>query len=495
MSVSIILPTGAASFADIQGVTAQDIDSVLSVADPITAEEENDLLNGDKLLNSYTINEISTGVVDSATQNNLLDLGVPVDEVKKAEVLQDNLNYTGETYTKFIIDHEHYICVDEDNEIKSIYNSGEDILAPTWNDEFNTTESQYLATGEQVKEMLGLDDSYELVKSEEETVDFWFLAYRKVLSNGLVNENDGVNIMVARKDASVAFLNTFDMPANTLTAEKTEAEALTAANSVMSQKGFTSADIDDVELGYVQPNFFWEEENYEPANFVRLAYIISLKDSAYFIYVDAVTGEVIGGDMAMGSGGAFGDQYVAGAQTIVNLAVNGIGNTMGYSPVFSRCSSTNTTKNEILNFVERSDARAFYFSGHGWIDPTYGARISVKNGLGENADVIWRLYIRDLASYHTNWNFVFLSCCHLGTASCASAFNIYDSSDNKVYMGFTGSIISATCEKFNSFFWSQVGSSRLYNCAIYARNSIYDMNLNAPLYFTGDKYYWGGILG
>ena len=169
-----------------------------------------------------------------------------------------------------------------------------------------------------------------------------------------------------------------------------------------------------------------------------------------------------------------------------------IGTTMGYSPIFSRCSSTNATRTDILNFVARSDARAFYFSGHGGFNSSGSAIIQVK----DSADnPVWTMTVRDFARYHTNWNFVFLDACSIGTSSVASAFNIYDSSDSKVFMGFGKTINSNTNAKFNSIFWSQVVCIRLYNCGLVARNAIYDMKLDAPLFFAGDRKFMGGVLG
>lgn len=65
---------------------------------------------------------------------------MPIEDVKKADTMQDKINYTDETYTKYIIDHDHYFCVDENNKIQTIYNAGEDILAPTRDYKFDTTE-------------------------------------------------------------------------------------------------------------------------------------------------------------------------------------------------------------------------------------------------------------------------------------------------------------------------------------------------------------------
>lgn len=492
MAFSLVVTPGVNAFADdgiadVDGVEVQNIESVLAEAVPFDGDKP-----ATEVLQSQRADGIAETTLDSATREELRDWGFVTDDVTKVETVRDNMNNPNETLTKYVVDNEHYVCVDSENRIYSIYNSGEDILAPTWDDEFATTEEQYLATGEQVKEILGLDNSYELVCSEETTVDFWFLAYRKVLANGMVNENDGFNLTVARKDASVAFLNTFDMPANTLTAEITESQALAAAQPIINDLNGT---VDGAELKYVRPNYYWKADGeFAEADFVRLAYQISLNGGAYYIDVDAVTGEVIGGDMAMGSGGAFGDEYILEAEAIIKLGKVTLGNILGYSPIYSRCASTNQTKNEIVAFLQRSDARAFFFNGHGWITEDNKARISVKSGGATNSPVVWRLYLRDLANYNQNLNFVFLSCCLVGIDSVANAFNIYSSSQNKAFMGFTDTIKFGGVSKFNRVFWDGVGDSRLYNCAIYAKNSVVGTGYDIPLNFVGDRYYWGNNL-
>lgn len=310
MAFSIVFTPAVNAFANTpdvvtDGVEEQSIDSVLAVAEPVSATEMNGEIRKDILLESNAVSEIDTSVLDIETQIELQALGVPIDEVKKADIMQDKVKYTDEIYTKYIVDREHFVCVDEENNIKSIYNTDKSNFAPSWDLKFNTTEDDYLKTAEKTVEMLGLDSSYKLLVSEEDTVDYWFIAYRKVLDNGLYNENDGVNITIARKDASVAFLSTFDMPANTLVAEITKEEAITVAKVVADN---LNASIDNkVELKYVRPNYYWkDDEAYETADFVRLAYEVSLNDGEYVVEIDAITGEVIGGGTMMDAAGSFG---------------------------------------------------------------------------------------------------------------------------------------------------------------------------------------------
>lgn len=100
--------------------------------------------------------------------------------------------------------------------------------------------------------------------------------------------------------------------------------------------------------------------------------------------------------------------------------------------------------------------------------------------------MVWSLSKSTVAGYGGNWDFVFLHCCSAGTATWASAFNINNNSTNKAFMGFSDIIYGTDSARYARVFWPQVGNSRLYNGAIYAQNQVY-----LPLYFTGDRYYWG----
>ena len=345
-------------------------ESVLAVAETIPVEVEQMIKDGnfqDQVLKTYNVESIENIDIDKNTKDDLLELGVPVQEINKVEIKEDVENYTGEIYTKYIVDDLHYVCIDEDKSVLCIRNEDAEDILPDWDSEWDTTIDEYLQTGKATLAMLGMDSTYKLVNSEEESNDYWFLAYRKVEDNGLINGNNGVNITVARADNSVVYLDVFDLEANTIEAEVSDDEALDNAKSVLDSLEYNEQDVDSVELTYVQPNFFWENDTYIPAECSRLAYRISLDSGSYFVDVDAVTGEVIGGDATLGSGGSFGDQYVERATHRVNLAKNNFTSPLGYSPVYYKCASTNDTKASITTYLQRSDAMAFYFSGHGWI--------------------------------------------------------------------------------------------------------------------------------
>ncbi len=476
---AVFMTSGVSAFAETSDVVGQK-ESVIAQAKPIPVSEQNNGDIQDILLKSATVSGISTTVLDKDTQDDLETLGISVDNVKKAETMKDVIGYTNEIYTKYIIDDESYISVDSNNQIVDIYHADADLLAPTWEETFSTSEEQYIATGEQTLEMLELEGEYKLVKSEKVTVDYWLLAYRQVLENGLVNECDGVNITIARKDASLAFLSTFDLEANTTTAEISKEEAIVAAQPVIEK---LQATVDGAELCYVQPNYYWREGGpYEPADFVRLAYNISLNGGNQFVYVDAVTGEVIGGNVMMLSAGAYGDGYMSESSSNVSLAKAAF-KRLGYSAT-GTTSKEYSLKNTIMSFLKKSDAYGFMFYGHGDNDV-----ICAKD---TKDDIVWSLNRTTIDGYNGNWKFVFLSACETGTPAWASAFNITSNSQDRFFMGFYNTVKVTNMRQYNREFWPQVNGSRyLYTAAVNTRNSLSTLDL--PLYCLGDKTYNGKV--
>lgn len=227
---AVFMTSGVSAFAETSDVVGQK-ESVIAQAKPFDMDRPTQ-----QVVNSYAVDGIPTAVLDSEIRAELRDWGLDTTGVTQVEEYRDNLYNPDETLKKYIVDNEHHITLDSENNIYSIFNSDEDILAPGWDADWETTEADYLATGARVLDMMGLDDSYELVYSAESTVDFWSLIYKKVESNGIVNDYDGVNLTIARKDASVAFLYAFDMKANTQNAEVSETEALAAAKPIMDKR-------------------------------------------------------------------------------------------------------------------------------------------------------------------------------------------------------------------------------------------------------------------
>lgn len=239
-------------------------------------------------------------------------------------------------------------------------------------------------------------------------------------------------------------------------------------------------------MTYVRPNYYWSEDAaYETADFVRLAYNISLGGENHFVHVDALTNEVIGGDMKLAANaGVFADLAIDSPQRRANLASSKLSK-LGYNIAHKVISDDYSTKTKIMNFLQSSNAKAFYFTGHG-----HPNKISSGNGT-------WSLNRTTIDGYNCNPKFVFLSCCEAGTASWAKAFNITNSSKGKGFVGFMNKIDTKVDTEFNEHFWSQIAVTQpatgqygtIYNATIYAKNATgADI---AQGYFSGDKTYNG----
>ncbi|MGI6361338.1 MAG: hypothetical protein ACOX05_03405 [Bacillota bacterium] len=487
LAVLVMMPVLNAGAVDEESV-GKEASSVLALKQEVSQKELAlaDTEEGihDIVKKSYAVKKVDTAILSAKEQASLQDLGVRVDKVKQAEVKKDILNYTGETYTKYTIDKEQFFCLNAEGQLISIFNSGDEVIAAdgeTW----DTTEEQYLATGGKALEMLGVSDKYELVKSAEETVDYWMLYYRAKLDNGLINEHDGVTVTVARADNSVAFLSVFGMEANTETPAISEREAVAKAKPVMEGlEGYNEVKVGKVYLKYVQPNFYWTEGGpYEPAQFVRLAYVIESDDSSLLFHVDAVTGEVIGGDEAQLVAGAYGNKGMYQVDDILSKATSSFV-TLGYLPVFKECSDAYSMKAKIISFLKRADAYGFYFHGHG-----SAGDIGIKNY--SNNEFVFTLQRTTIDGYNGSWRFVFLNCCSAGTTAWANAFNITNNSSNRVFMGWTRITYASNNAQFARIFFAGVDGSRLYNCAVWAKNQLPTLDL--PLKFIGDQNYWGWV--
>ncbi|MGI6361375.1 MAG: PepSY domain-containing protein [Bacillota bacterium] len=447
------------------------LDSVLKTAEPAS-----DDLWLEKVVDTYAAK--STGVLTDKQVESLSVLGVNANKFNTIEVVEDSA--AGITYKKFKVDDHNYVALNEKDQIMTISRYIEDNLEA----ECKTTKEDYFAMAEKVKQQLGLSDDYKLEYVRAEDANLCDARYVRILENGLENPYEAVNILLYRGDGSIGFIHRFDESVNTLKAEISEEEALKSAQEQIEK---LEGKVDGVELVYYKPNFFWEEESYETSKFVRLSYRISLNEGFYFIYVDAVTGEVTGGDMAADSAGCFGSSifYNNNGPVCANRAANKF-ILRGYSPVLMSTISGSPYIDKIKAFVKlqnRPDAYGFYYIGHG----SYNNIGDVKNSNGDFA----LMYSSEVTG---NWKFVVLdSCSSAADATWSNAFKIYSTSINKAFVGWSSRVAVGTLKEFNEEFWPLVGG-----CSIqWAMKTGWDRTgyryFTAYPRFTGDASYYGNV--
>jgi hypothetical protein len=428
-------------------------------------------------------------------------LGIDVNKVTKVEVINDQIRDA--TYTSYQIDGSNLIELDENNNIISLSTYDESTMSSGDEYKWKTTEKDYLATGEKVLKILGLEGKYELVTSEEFSTSYWVLAYKEKLSNGIINSYKGVSINVVRADASVGFLRVFDMDVNTEKAEITEEEALKKAQPIIDNLG-EGAEVKKTTLMYERPNYAWDgSDKVKLANYVRLIYNINIVNEDeetggnYEIHIDAVTGKVVGGGMGMDKGGAFGQRTGEGIAApgnnftrMVQRAGNFLSN-RGFN-VTQNASNSTALKGQIENFLyNEPTAYAFYFAGHGGYYSGIGDAIRAKQDASTPYYYIWTIKRTDIDANTGNWKFVFLDSCSTGTAAWTHAFNITNSSSKRVFLSWSNTIYSNYADAFNNQFLYLAGryDRSLHKAAVDARADLGGTVSQLPIYFCGDQTY------
>ncbi|MGM9631300.1 hypothetical protein [Butyricicoccus sp.] len=148
------------------------------------------------------------------------------------------------------------------------------------------------STIEQVVSYYGLQDNYQC-NIEDDINGYIKYTWEKILSGGIVNPYDSVTLILDKDTYAIRVLNRFNEVAPVQTTAITEEQAKQIA--LTCQENFEA--VTACKLTYVQPNFFWNEEQiaYEPCDILELVYECVI-DNQYIVDVDAETGEIIGGD-------------------------------------------------------------------------------------------------------------------------------------------------------------------------------------------------------
>ncbi len=171
----------------------------------------------------------------------------------------------------------------------------------------------------------------------------------------------------------------------------------------------------EVEFATVKTNACFDES--VTPNVIKLAYIV--KTDSTYVYVDAYTGEIIGGEiMKAVLGGAIGASELSTASASVTLAKSKLQN-IGYN------STSAILTTQFKTDVPSRLKYAFYSCSHG--TETYIS--SKKNEDDENR----RFFARDVPE--GTYKFVFLDACNTASNTWKNAFGISNSSTNKAFLG------------------------------------------------------------
>ena len=407
-----------------------------------------------------------------------------------------------DTTEKIIFSDTNYVGLDENGRVVSLANFKETYLPPdaleqlnnTYMDEegferlpaFDDTPYNQVHQTEDIQDLIDLIERKEaltehrLVESAAWDEDFWNLCWEKEV-DGTRNRYDGAKVTISRKDKSVVSLERYDLQPNTWAPEVTEQEALEAAEPIymgmLSSPDAISQEDIQVELMVVRPNYMWTEGGpYEPAPFVRLAYQVSLMGGALTVDIDAITGENIGGSIAMSETAAvFSYTGFYGASGAATYASQGL-SSLGYS--VQKAQIGTDLGAGIRSFVNAPSGNnyAVYVRCHGstsyLTDSTYA----------------WYVYPSNVSG---NWHFVFLDACSTAASTVwADAFKI-NGYTGRGFLGWSGKVLVDNQYEFDSYFWPLViNGMRPREAAVQAAAKVPGSG-TTPIKYYGDRSYSG----
>ena len=311
----------------------------------------------------------------------------------------------------------------------------------------------------------------EYVLTDESNFDATTLSlrYERKLPNGALDNFDTYSIYIDETYVELASLfktsSNYICPRNALTI--TSSDALAIARSILNMEDTSQSY--NVELATAKTNTFFDGSLAE--GIVRLAYIV--ETDSHTVYVDAYTGDVLGGDIFKTvKGGAVGTPVLSTTTSSLGLAQMKL-HAMGYYTT-----TTSVTK-KFATAIPNLLNSAFYCTGHGMADCLVGT-----DSLTDEDSVF---YASSVPS--GDYKFVFLDACNTASAQWKNAFGISNTSTNKAFLGWAQTVKADAALEFCEFFWNEISSTTSVRQA--AINAASAQGDGLAIEFTGDRNYNG----
>lgn len=310
----------------------------------------------------------------------------------------------------------------------------------------------------------------------------WMLTWNKKINEELANPYDNINVAVDAKDGSIKIYCKNTMLPNEVEPVVTREEAIELARPVFERNGITGNI--DATLGFFRPNYFWDEEDYNPETFVRLSWNVNI-DNDSFVQIDAITGENIGGDTKKNICGR--SMFVVDFPGIYECAALGYDalnrlnyDQTNYPPVY-----WSITQTDINWMLSQSDMYALYLSSHGNKTSLYNSILDGNN---------WAVYCYDNTSFGV-WRFVYLDACYTSkTLRFPNAFHCLNT--GTCFVGWNVAVNIYTSLDFDERFLPRLGYMSVYDAVVVSltesRDAGFDEDYNiCDPGFAGDPNYYG----
>lgn len=327
-----------------------------------------------------------------------------------------------------------------------------------------------------IEEINNLED-YELIDCSNSIEGCWILTWCKSYENGLINSYETVNVVVDAKDGSIMLYGKNEGEPNSIEPSINENDAINYAINIISE--YDNYDEITTDLTFYKIDTEDEENN------IRLTWKISI-DGKEFIYVDAITGNILGEDSTQSTDYARSMSVspdIDGYENRANWASEAFTrlgyNQTGYETVTWRISQT-----DIDWVLSRSNLYGLYLCCHGGYYGSYSS-------LTDNSN--WRILS---TTNYGNWHFVYLDACYSSVNNnWANSFGA--TSSGRCFVGWNVPVYKVTAYDFAQRFFPRLGYMSVYDAVVTSlwesRNAGYNVeggNICDPG-FAGDSNYYG----
>jgi hypothetical protein len=244
---------------------------------------------------AYTISKITKEEAISKAQNILSQLSMKAGEMKKAEITNDPV--TDKEYWDIQFEG---VTVDIDPVSRTVigisvknYSKGKFIIK-------EKTEAEKAAR--QLYGKLQAPADYKLIDIKKGNGgDFWSTVWEKEVIPGVYSKYESVNLLLASDTGKLRIYRLFNTPPKSLEVKITKEQAVATARTIAEAKGFKT--FVDAKLDVEQASDYWNSQGTpKRADYCTLVWVVTFKDSSHQIlimakvYVDTLTGLVVGGD-------------------------------------------------------------------------------------------------------------------------------------------------------------------------------------------------------
>ena len=442
---------------------------------------------GDTILKTYSIKDMDIidkntkelkFKIDEKLKKQLNGLGVFFSNIKSVNLVHDNF-YNKNKYRVQLDD--YTIELNDKFELESISNNDykEDINKKSrkrrsidYFEKINNINQTKIII-KNIKQLLNISNDFKVIQNEAFDDDMWIVIFEKTLTNNLTNPYESIKVFINRNTGLIQNLKIFNEKPNTVKSKITSEEAIKISKKIIDKYG-DSSNI-KTTLKIIKPNHYWAKGLDKVDDCVKLAW--SVYDENIKVYVDAITGEILGGDETKGSdhAKAFGHDSVAYSYNSSKLAEAGF-RRLGYvvEPTFT--TSVNNLRQAVLSYLSKGASYGFYITCH-----TTNSGSALYGGQGGS-----HIYQSDI---NGNFHLVFLDACSTAAnKSWANAFNC--DRPSRGFLGWKRSVGMDPTYQFCQYFWARVGSKPLYNLALDAAASVPGRG-TTPIVYFGDKSWYG----